>query len=214
MAAPRTKKKAAPRTPQQAAREAFRADLRLVAERVFAEKGFVATKMVDVARAADVAVGTLYNYFPSKETIFEELCATRSADFQARLAETGKGSPPLVRLELLVRTCLDYIDEHGALFAVFVERGGSAEYDIARLGGSDTERAHERVLRLLEATIAAAVDARQLRDDIPAATMASLLSGAMNGATYAWLKRRRRGRLSEVTPDLLSLFLSGARRTP
>jgi AcrR family transcriptional regulator len=214
MAAPRARKKKAVRTPQEAAREAFRADLRLAAERVFAEKGFVATKMVDVARAANVAVGTLYNYFPSKETIFEELCATRSADFHARLLETGKGSAPLVRLEQLIRTCFDYLDEHGALFAVFVERGGTAEYDIERLGGGATERSHERFLRMLEVTIASAVEARELRSDIPAATLASLLSGAMNGATYAWLKRRRRGRLSEVTPDLLSLFLSGARRTP
>lgn len=206
------KKAAAASTPQVAAREAFRADLRLAAERVFAEKGFVATKMVDVARAANVAVGTLYNYFPSKETIFEELCATRAADFHARLAETGKGAAPLARLELLVRACLDYLDEHGALFAVFVERGGTAEYDIERLGGSATERSHDRFVRLLEATIEGAVEARELRADVPVATMASLLSGAINGATYAWLKRRRRGRLSDATHDLLTLFLSGARK--
>jgi AcrR family transcriptional regulator len=213
MAAPRAKKKAPARKPQDAAREAFRADLRQAAERVFAEKGFVATKMVDIARAAGVAVGTLYNYFPSKETIFEELCGTRAADFQARMAQIGAGQPPLVRLELLIRTCFDYLDEHGALFAVFVERGGTAEYDIERIGGSATERSHERFLRLLESTIAAAVEARDLRADVPAATMASILSGAMNGATYVWLKRRRRGRLSDATRDLLSIFLAGARRT-
>ena len=206
------KKKPAARKPQDAAREAFRADLRLAAERVFADKGFTATKMTDIARAAGVAVGTLYNYFPSKETIFEELCGTRAADFHARLAETGKGLQPVARLELLMRTCFDYIDEHGALFAVFVERGGTAEYDIERLGGSATERSHERFHRLLESTLAAAIEARELRADIPAATMASHLSGAMNGATYTWLKRRRRGRLSDATPDLLKLFLSGARR--
>jgi AcrR family transcriptional regulator len=214
MPAPRSRKKPPVRKPQQAAREAFRADLRLAAERVFADKGFVATKMIDVAREAGVAVGTLYNYFPSKETIFEELCATRSADFHARLLETGKGEPPLARLQLLVRSVLDYIDEHGALFAVFVERGGTAEYDIERIGGSATERSHERFLRLLESTIAAAVEARQLRSDVPVASMASLLSGALNGATYAWLKRRRRGRLSDAADDLISLFLHGARRTP
>jgi AcrR family transcriptional regulator len=212
MAVSRAKRKPRVAKPQEAAREAFRADLRLAAERVFADKGFTAAKMTDIARAASVAVGTLYNYFPSKESIFEELCATRAADFHARLAETGKGAPPLVRLELLLRTCFDYIDEHGALFAVFVERGGTAEYDIERIGGSATERSHERLHRLLEATLAAAIEARELRADVSAATMASHLSGAMNGATYSWLKRRRRGRLSDATPDLMTLFLSGARK--
>ena len=41
--------------------------------------------------------------------------------------------------------------------------------------------------------------------------MVAALSGAMNGATYAWLKKKRRGRLSAAADDLLTLFLDGAR---
>ena len=201
------------RTPRETARDAFRASLREAAERVFVRSGFHAAKMNEIAAAAGVAVGTLYNYFESKEEIFAEIFVTRSHDLHARLAPALAAESPLERLSLTVRTCFDYMDRHGALFALFVERGGTAEYDLQRLGGDVCEAEYARFLRLLSQVIEAAVEAGELRRDIAAATMVATLSGAMNGATYAWLKRRRRGRLSAVADDLLKLFLSGARPT-
>ena len=40
---------------------------------LFTEKGFSATRMTDVAQAAGIAKGTLYNYFSNKEAIFKEV---------------------------------------------------------------------------------------------------------------------------------------------
>src|SRR6476661_28760 len=40
---------------------------------VFAEKGFAAARMDDVARHAGVTKGTIYLYFPSKEELFKSL---------------------------------------------------------------------------------------------------------------------------------------------
>jgi len=40
---------------------------------VFAEKGFAAARMDDVARRAGVTKGTIYLYFPSKEELFKSL---------------------------------------------------------------------------------------------------------------------------------------------
>jgi AcrR family transcriptional regulator len=39
------------------------------ARRLFAEKGFEATTTRDIAEAAEIATGTLFNYFPTKEAI-------------------------------------------------------------------------------------------------------------------------------------------------
>jgi len=41
--------------------------------KVFAEKGFAAARMDDVARRAGVTKGTIYLYFPSKEELFKSL---------------------------------------------------------------------------------------------------------------------------------------------
>ncbi len=43
---------------------------------VFAEKGFAAARMEDIAARAGAAKGTLYLYFPGKEAVFEALVRT------------------------------------------------------------------------------------------------------------------------------------------
>src|SRR5688572_23603012 len=40
-----------------------------VAQKLFTRQGFEATTTRDIAREADIAAGTLFNYFPTKESI-------------------------------------------------------------------------------------------------------------------------------------------------
>src|SRR5262245_2309103 len=158
--------------------------------------------MADIAQAAGIAVGTLYNYFGSKEEIFREIAFERGRELQAQLEPALRTGTPSERIAVAVRTALDYVDQHGALLARFVERGGPAELDLQRIGFDPHEAEHERFLRLLIELVRAAQTAGELRPDVPAAVIATALSGAMNGATRAWLKRGRRGRLAVATDDL------------
>jgi TetR/AcrR family transcriptional regulator len=52
-------------------KEARPAQLIAAAFEVFAEKGFAATRLEDVARRAGLAKGTAYLYFPNKEALFK-----------------------------------------------------------------------------------------------------------------------------------------------
>jgi AcrR family transcriptional regulator len=58
-----------------------------VAQKLFARQGFEATTTRDLARSADIAVGTLFNYFPTKESIVDvlisEACISASEGFAA-----------------------------------------------------------------------------------------------------------------------------------
>jgi AcrR family transcriptional regulator len=66
------------------------------ARKVFGELGYGATKVRDVIRATPLAAGTFYNYFRSKEEVFQALCeeaaqavgpAMRDARQKAKSAE-------------------------------------------------------------------------------------------------------------------------------
>jgi AcrR family transcriptional regulator len=62
-----------------------------VAKKLFAQQGFDATTTRDIARAAEIAVGTLFNYFPTKESIVARLvndaCAGAAEEYKRRNGE-------------------------------------------------------------------------------------------------------------------------------
>lgn len=73
-----------PQTPRRARpakddkeRAARRADILAAALDAFASEGYGATRLDDVARAAGVAKGTLYLYFPHKQALFEAIVKER-----------------------------------------------------------------------------------------------------------------------------------------
>ena len=61
------------------------------ARRAFMEKGFDASSMQDVARAAGVSKGTLYVYFDNKEAMFEALVLCECDRLQAAIREIASG---------------------------------------------------------------------------------------------------------------------------
>jgi AcrR family transcriptional regulator len=60
------------------------------AARLFAERGYESVAVSDVAREAEVALQTLYNYFPSKE----HLATDRDRQVQDRLCDLIRARPP------------------------------------------------------------------------------------------------------------------------
>jgi AcrR family transcriptional regulator len=70
---------------------AHRRDLLAAATRVLAAKGFHATKISDIAAAADVGVGTFYLHFPDKEALFDAVVDDTVARLQRR---STRHAPP------------------------------------------------------------------------------------------------------------------------
>jgi AcrR family transcriptional regulator len=56
---------------------------------LFEERGFEAATVAEVARAADVSEGTVFNYFPTKEDLFYG----QMEDFEATLLDAVRGRP-------------------------------------------------------------------------------------------------------------------------
>jgi AcrR family transcriptional regulator len=71
-------------------RNARREALIEAGSRLFSTRGFDAVTVSEIALAADLATGTVYNYFPTKTAL---LMAILSADLDAMLAEASAGEP-------------------------------------------------------------------------------------------------------------------------
>jgi AcrR family transcriptional regulator len=57
---------------------------------VFAEMGYGAATVRDIIRRTDLATGTFYNYFDSKEDIFEALTQETGEELRAKLSQARK----------------------------------------------------------------------------------------------------------------------------
>lgn len=75
--------------------------------RVFARIGFEATTVRDIIRETDLAAGTFYNYFKSKEEVFEAIAEDSTHRFRDMLKDVRASA----------RTAQDYM--HDAYYAYF-----------------------------------------------------------------------------------------------
>src|SRR5512142_3337723 len=83
--APKTRPQVLRQALQEHTRAAYREAIRAAAERIILRDGFQPARMADIADATGVSVGTLYNYFESKEAVFNALVEHHRARFIAQV---------------------------------------------------------------------------------------------------------------------------------
>jgi len=88
------------------------------ARRVFAELGYGATTVRDIIRATDLASGTFYNYFKSKEEVFQALQDETALRVRPRLrAERIRARTFEEFISGSFRTFFDFVKNDHATFA-------------------------------------------------------------------------------------------------
>ncbi|MGC9336425.1 MAG: TetR/AcrR family transcriptional regulator [Anaerolineae bacterium] len=95
--------------------------------RLFAEHGYEATTVKDITSAADVAKGTFFNYFATKEAILPAIAALRLEQLEEVLTpEHGAPESAVARIKLALRLvgesplCQNQLAEQ--LFAAMIHR--------------------------------------------------------------------------------------------
>ena len=142
---------------------------------LFAEKGYEATTMTQIAQRAGAAIGSLYQFFPSKEAVAEALFnryAERAAASFARVEELAPGRPARELADLLIDYKLALRTDRDATIALSSSVAGIVERrkplgDALRGRIASILRAANRALSEDEAA-AAAVIVSQVMKIVPA----------------------------------------------
>lgn len=107
-------------------KEMRRKAIRKAARKLFLTQGYEATTMPAIAAAAELAPGTLYLYFPSKQALYVELLIEGYDLLLARLqAGVPQDAPPRRQAEALIGTFMEFALEHPDYFDIifFVLQG-------------------------------------------------------------------------------------------
>ena len=195
---------------QDYARTAYQEAILEAAERVFLRVGYHEAKMSDIAAEAGVSVGTLYNYFDSKENVFCTMVERGQNEFDQALGDLDDQGPPLERIDAIFEAALGYVEKRGAMFALFSQLGVLSENDIQRVGGQLAADGYVRFVERLASALAEAATEGRVRSDVPPKTLALMLTGIGNAVLFAWLQDDRCDSLVDRGKVALRVFLEGA----
>lgn len=125
------KSRMAAKSPQRERGRARVAALMAAATAVFADKGYEAATMTEIAARADASIGSLYQFFPTKESLAEALHAQNTDDLAAMLDDLAgrlAGRPRAAFAEALFRELPAFLAAHPA----FVTLADRRDIDKAR----------------------------------------------------------------------------------
>lgn len=131
---------------------------------LFAQKGYAAITMRQIAQGLGVSTGTLYHYFPSKEALFEQLVEEMAQQDILRVATQLKNAQTLTeRIEAafdFVFKNRDYFFKQTLIYTDFYQqqsREGSKRSDVLKQIGSRVRQAIAELLGIPDPYIASFV---------------------------------------------------------
>ena len=196
---------------QEHTRAAYREAILTAAERIILRDGYQLAKMADIAEATGVSVGTLYNYFDSKEAVLNALIEHHRARFQAQVEQPFDSDDPLIQLRQLISRAHEFAEQNGALFNLYIRTKGNGHESH---NGSNScvvqDSDHERFSSQLKELLHRGVQTGRIRDDIPIAELVWALHAMMQTLILDWCRQPSGSSLRQRGDELVTLFLEGA----
>lgn len=130
------------------------------AERLFVERGFAATTIGDLSGGAEVAIGSIYSHFGSKDGVYEALVdrALALGDDYMEAGDGAFGEAPLARIVGRGEGYLRFAREHPAYFRLFrfppPDRPSAEAAPATARINARIKRETERMAELIEAAVA------------------------------------------------------------
>jgi AcrR family transcriptional regulator len=181
--------------------------------RVFAEKGWRKTKIADIAEAADIGKGTIYEYFRSKDELF-------AASFQYFMAEAetiiarrlAQIRDPLERLETYISAWAEILDSKNVDYMEIVldfwaegirSKGRSSSLDLMKFYYDNRTFIEHLLEECMTAGRIKPVDTK---------IAASIIIGGLDGLMIQWIMDKNVFSTKKAVDSFASLVIDGLKR--
>jgi TetR/AcrR family transcriptional regulator, cholesterol catabolism regulator len=187
-----------------------RDEILAIAADLFAERGFAATTVREIADAAGILSGSLYHHFDSKESMVEELLRSFFDNITAAYRkEVASNDDPVEVLRRLVRIALGSIGDQWATAAVMVnEYNLLVSYPRFAFVAEESEETEDLWVSVIERGAASGA----FRADLDARMVYRFLRDAI-WVSVRWYQPHGRATPEQLADTYLGVLLDGI-KTP
>lgn len=150
----------------------------------FKNRGFINTSVSGIMQSANLAVGTFYNYFDSKEEVLMNLAKKLFSEIEEKIHEKEKINPSSIELlEFCCENIAEVIDENKfilPLLITIVEHSDKPEYTPKNLSPGFKNIFGEIILR--------GQKFGEIRSDIPADLISEMFHSIYQAAAFSKIK--------------------------
>jgi AcrR family transcriptional regulator len=190
-------------------RHAKRKDIGAAAIRVFRQLGYHHTRMADIAEAARVGKGTLYEYFENKADILRFAFEEYFGAFKVGAVTAMDGvDTPSERLLALIDFALVHSDEWEDHCAVYVDYLGTDRSTKDETPIS-LENIYGEMRALLREVVAQGQNAGEIREDLDPDTTAEFLLSIFDGIVLHRVLDQRRSDTKSVQKTAVGIVSRG-----
>ena len=170
----------------------------------FSKKGYKETSVADIMSAADLGIGTFYNYFTSKEDLLFSLLGRLGETIRMALAEARAAErTSLELLEVGARVTAKFLDENRFVMPLFL----SASHHAPQMGPADAQETAEasshaqpphgakasnsrmtpQIKQVFTEIIREGQAAGEIRSDVPVDLIAEMFHSLYQAAAFSYL---------------------------
>jgi len=200
-------------SPRLIDKEVKKQEILIAAMKVFARKGVASTKMADVAEAAGIGKGTIYEYFKSKDDIFAEAFGHFIEQVDTIMAKRlFKIHDPIEKLNAWITAWVEVLQNGSIDFMeIIMDFWAEGVRHKHKTTVCDLNKMYDEYRRMLVEILEEGISKDKFRP-MNTTIVASILIGAMDGLVLQWIMDRNLFQFKEAASEFSISFIEGLKK--
>lgn len=178
-----------------------------VAIKLFKEQGVEATTMEQIAEEVDIAKGTLYNYFSSKEAIISEFIRQSfEVENPKTILELEKLPNTRIRMLTIMKLLIEGVSQYRDIFERFMVYRMQSMISL-----QNDEKERSGIANLAETIITLGQKDNEIRSDLPTGFIIDLFEFIFTETVKQYYLKPDEININKVIEQCVDLFINGVK---
>ncbi len=176
------------------------------AAKLFATKGYHATRVQDIADELGILKGSLYYYFSSKEDLLVKITEGKIEELLAAIEAIAQtGYPPRQKLALAIDEHPRFFQQHVHIYTIFVKEQLA---DINKRTANNARKMNRAYQQVWKRMVEEGIKSGEFRPDLDTELIMRAILGLCN-YTWTWYDPAGRVQIRELARIFTEMILSG-----